>query len=160
MKLDDFDFDLPERLIATRPARPRSSARLLLAEGAMTQDRHVFDLPAILRPGDRLILNDTRVIPARLTGHRTRQSAQGAVTARIEVTLMEPQADGTWSALAKPMRKLALGETIVFSDALSAEVAALEGGLRLRFNLMGEDFDAALNAAGEDARVIGALKAV
>ena len=148
MKLDDFDFDLPERLIATRPARPRSSARLLLAQGGAIADRHVFDLPAILRPGDRLILNDTRVIPARLTGHRMRQSAQGAVTAKIEVTLMEPQADGTWSALAKPMRKLALGETVVFSEALSAEVAALEGGLRLRFNLVGEDFDAALNASG------------
>jgi S-adenosylmethionine:tRNA ribosyltransferase-isomerase len=61
---------------------------------------------------------------------------------------MEPQADGTWSALAKPLRKLALGETVVFSDDLSAEVATLEGGLRLRFNLTGDDFDAALNAAG------------
>ncbi len=148
MKLDDFDFDLPEELIATRPARPRSSARLLYAHGPATQDRHVFDLPSILRPGDRLILNDTRVIPARLTGHRTRQSAQGAVTAKIEITLLEPQADGTWSALGKPMRKLAVGETITFSDVLSADVHALEGGLRLRFNLAGDDFDAALNASG------------
>jgi S-adenosylmethionine:tRNA ribosyltransferase-isomerase len=148
MKLDDFDFDLPEELIATRPARPRSSARLLVADGPETRDAHVYDLPKILRPGDRLILNDTRVIPARLTGTRLRQSAQGPVTARIEVTLMEPQADGTWSALAKPLRKLALGETVVFSDDLSAEVAALDGGLRLRFNLSGDDFDAALNVAG------------
>lgn len=148
MKLDDFDFDLPEDLIATRPARPRSSARLLYANGPQTEDRHVFDLPGILRRGDRLILNDTRVIPARLTGTRRRQSAQGSVTAKIEVTLMEPQADGTWSALAKPMRKLALGETIVFSDELSADVAELGAGLRLRFNLTGADFDAALNASG------------
>ena len=148
MKLEDFDFDLPEALIATRPARPRSSARLLHADGAGTHDRHVYDLPQILRPGDRLILNDTRVIPARLTGHRTRQSAQGAVTAKIEVTLMEPQADGTWSALAKPMRKLALGEIIIFSNDLSAEVDSLDQGLRLRFNVTGDDFDAALNAAG------------
>jgi S-adenosylmethionine:tRNA ribosyltransferase-isomerase len=148
MKLDDFDFDLPEDLIATRPARPRSSARLLVAEGAAIRDARVFDLPQILRRGDRLILNDTRVIPARLTGTRRRESAQGEVTAKIEVTLMEPQADGTWTALAKPLRKLGLGEHVVFSDALSAEVAALEGGLRLRFNLAGEDFDAALNAAG------------
>jgi S-adenosylmethionine:tRNA ribosyltransferase-isomerase len=148
MKLDDFDFDLPEELIATRPARPRSSARLLVAEGAQTRDAHVRDLPTILRRGDRLILNDTRVIPARLTGHRTRQGAQGPATARVEVTLMEPQADGTWSALARPLRKLALGERVVFSDALSAEVAALEGGLRLRFNVSGGDFDAALEAAG------------
>ncbi|MBF9061141.1 tRNA preQ1(34) S-adenosylmethionine ribosyltransferase-isomerase QueA [Rhodobacterales bacterium HKCCSP123] len=148
MKLDDFDFDLPEGLIATRPARPRSSARLLVADGPQTRDAHVYDLPRILRRGDRLILNDTRVIPARLTGRRTKESAQGQVTAKIEVTLMEPQADGTWSALAKPLRKLALGETVVFSDDLSAEVAALEGGLRLRFNLAGSDFDAALEAAG------------
>ena len=148
MKLEDFDFDLPEGLIATRPARPRSSARLLLAEGGGTLDRHVYDLPGILRRGDRLILNDTRVIPARLTGQRTRQSAQGEVTAKIEVTLMEPQADGTWSALAKPMRKLKVGEKIIFSSDLSADVEAMEPGLRLRFNLGGEDFDAALNAAG------------
>ena len=148
MKLEDFDFDLPEALIATRPARPRSSARLLHADGAVTHDRHVYDLPQILRPGDRLILNDTRVIPARLTGHRTRQSAQGAVTAKIEVTLMEPQADGTWSALAKPMRKLVLGEIIIFSKDLSAEVDSLDQGLRLRFNVTGDDFDAALNASG------------
>jgi S-adenosylmethionine:tRNA ribosyltransferase-isomerase len=148
MQLDDFDFDLPEALIATRPARPRSAARLLVADGASTRDAHVRDLPSILRRGDRLILNDTRVIPARLTGHRTRRGAQGEATARIEVTLMEPQSDGTWSALARPLRKLAAGETVVFSDDLSADVVALEDGLRLRFNLSGEDFDAALNAAG------------
>jgi S-adenosylmethionine:tRNA ribosyltransferase-isomerase len=148
MKLDDFDFHLPETLIATRPARPRSSARLLLAQGDSIADRHVYDLPDILQPGDRLILNDTRVIPARLAGTRRRQSAQGEVSAKIEVTLLEPQADGTWSALAKPLRKLALGETVVFSPDLSAEVAALEGGLRLRFNLSGHDFDTALEQAG------------
>jgi S-adenosylmethionine:tRNA ribosyltransferase-isomerase len=87
------------------------------------------------------------VIPARLSGTR-RASAQGEVTAKIEVTLMEPQADGTWSALAKPLRKLALGETVVFSDGPLGGGAALEGGLRLRFNLSGDDFDAALNEAG------------
>lgn len=148
MKLEDFDFDLPEALIATRPARPRSSARLLHAEAGRIDDRHVHDLPAVLRPGDRLILNDTRVIPARLTGTRPRDSAQGPVTAKIEVTLLEPQADGTWSALGKPMRKLKIGETILFSDDLSAEVVAMDDGLRLRFNLSGSDFDTALNAAG------------
>ncbi len=148
MKLEDFDFDLPEALIATRPARPRSAARLLVAEGAVTRDMHVHDLPDVLRPGDRLVLNDTRVIPARLNGTRTRDSAQGIVTAKVEVTLLEPQADGTWTALAKPLRKLAVGETVVFSDDLHAEVAGLADGLRLRFNLGGADFDMALNAAG------------
>lgn len=148
MKLDDFDFDLPEELIATRPAKPRSSARLLHAVGDSFHDMHVHDLPDLLGPGDRLILNDTKVIPARLFGRRWRDSAQGRVSAKIEVTLLEPQADGSWSALAKPLRKLAPGESVDFDAGLSAEVVGLEGGLRLRFNLAGEAFDAALNQAG------------
>ncbi|MBO6603647.1 MAG: tRNA preQ1(34) S-adenosylmethionine ribosyltransferase-isomerase QueA [Roseicyclus sp.] len=148
MNLNDFDFDLPEGRIATRPARPRSSARLLLADGPRTEDRYVYDLPDILRPGDRLVLNDTKVIPARLSGVRWRDTGTEIVKAKVEVTLLEPQADGSWSALAKPLRKLAIGEKVVFSDDLSAEVTALEAGLHLRFNLKGTDFDAALNAAG------------
>ena len=76
MKLSDFDFDLPEDLIATRPASPRSSARLLVADGDRIQDAIVRDLTDWLRPGDRLVLNDTRVIPARLSGTRTRDGAQ------------------------------------------------------------------------------------
>ena len=148
MKLSDFDFDLPAHLIATRPARPRSSARLLRAEGGRIEDRQVGDLPDILRPGDLLVLNDTKVIPARLTGTRTRASAQGEVTARIEVTLLEPAAEG-WRALAKPLRKLRPGEVIRFGEALSAEVAEIgEGGLRLVFDAAGEAFDAALNRVG------------
>lgn len=148
MKLSDFDFDLPPSLIATRPARPRTSARLLLAEGAMVQDRRVSDLPDILRAGDVLVLNDTKVIPARLTGTRTRQTPQGEAVARIEVTLLEPAADG-WRALAKPLRKLREGEVIRFGDALSAEVAAIaEGELRLRFDAQGDAFDAAIQQVG------------
>ena len=146
MKLTDFDFDLPEALIATRPARPRRAARLLVAEGDAIADSTVADLGAWLRAGDRLVLNDTRVIPARLSGTRARAGGQGA---RIEVTLLEPQADGTWSALVKPLRKLREGEEVVFSGALSAMLVAREGGqARLRFNLAGADFDAALDAAG------------
>ena len=149
MKLDDFDFDLPDALIATRPVRPRSAARLLLAQGDAIADRHVFDLPDILRPGDRLVINNTRVIPARLTGQRLRDSAQGPVTAKVEVTLMEPHASGGWRAMAKPLRKLAPGERIVFSPDLSAQVA--EKGpedVVLLFDRTGDDFDAALAAAG------------
>ncbi|MEY4697954.1 MAG: hypothetical protein RIT14_2382 [Pseudomonadota bacterium] len=150
MKLTDFDFDLPEALIATRPARPRTHARLLLAEGDSIADRHVYDLVDIFRPGDRLVLNNTRVIPARLTGHRSRASAPGAppATAKIEVTLLEPQAEG-WRALAKPLRKVAVGEVITFSPRLSATVAEKsDADLRLVFNLLGDDFDAALAEAG------------
>lgn len=149
MKLDDFDFDLPEGLIATRPARPRTAAKLLLAEGDRIRDLHVADLVDLFRPGDRLVLNNTKVIPARLSGTRTRMTGQGEVTAKVEITLLEPQASGEWTALAKPLRKLKEGETIRFSEALSAEVLAIEAAqLRLAFNLSGPDFDAALAAAG------------
>ena len=72
MQLSDFDFDLPEELIATRPVRPRPRARLLVADGAETCDARVEDLLHWLRPGDRLVLNDTKVIPARLRGERRR----------------------------------------------------------------------------------------
>ena len=144
MKLSDFDFDLPEGLIATRPARPRTSARLLLARGAAVQDLHVQDLIAIFQPGDRLVLNNTRVIPARLSGRRMRDG----IEARVEITLLAAEG-GLWRALAKPLRKLKLGEEIVFSDALRASVAQRgETDLCLSFNLAGDAFDAGLSAAG------------
>src|SRR5690554_695893 len=115
MNLSDFDFDLPEALIATRPVKPRSAARLLVAEGDAITDAHVRDLTQWLRPGDRLVLNDTRVIPARLSGLRHRSGAAGETAAKIEVTLLEPRAGGLWSALIKPLKKLRDGEEIVFS---------------------------------------------
>jgi S-adenosylmethionine:tRNA ribosyltransferase-isomerase len=149
VKLSDFDFDLPEELIATRPARPRSSARLLVAEGDAIRDAIVRDLGDWLRPGDRLVLNDTAVIPARLSGVRRREGAQGSTQARIEVTLLEPGPQGDWSALVKPLKKLREGEVIVFGAGLEAElVGRSDGQGLLRFNLEGEAFDAALNAAG------------
>lgn len=149
MKLSDFDFDLPETLIATRPAKPRSSARLLVAQGADIADHHVYDLVDILQPGDRLVLNDTRVIPARLSGLRHRDSAEGPVQARIEVTMLEPRAQGQWAALIKPLKKVHDGETIVFSDQLSAKVLSRQDGQALiEFNLTGDDFDDALARAG------------
>ncbi|GAW33410.1 S-adenosylmethionine:tRNA ribosyltransferase-isomerase [Roseovarius sp. A-2] len=149
MKLSDFDFDLPEALIATRPVRPRRAARLLVAQGDAIHDATVADLGQWLRAGDRLVLNDTKVIPARLSGRRRRAGVQGESEARIEVTLLEPGADGTWSALIKPLRKVAEGEEIVFSEVLSAVLEAKEEGqARLLFNLTGDDFDAALDAAG------------
>ena len=150
MQLSDFDFHLPEDLIATRPAKPRTAARLLLAEGDGIEDRLVADLVDLLRPGDRLVLNNTKVIPARLMGQRWRNSAQGRVVAKIEVTLLEPQAAGGWRALAKPLRKVNPGEVIVFSDQLSAMVTRKgETDLGLEFNLTGDDFDAALAEAGD-----------
>lgn len=149
MQLSDFDFALPEELIATRPARPRSAARLLVAEGDRIADRIVADLPGLLQPGDLLVLNDTRVIPARLTGTRSRASADGPSEARIEVTLLEPAPGGVWRALAKPLRKLRQGEVIRFGEGLSAEVEAIaDGALTLRFDAEGGALDAALEAVG------------
>ncbi len=108
-------------------------------------DLHVYDLPRVLRAGDRLVLNNTRVIPARLTGRRTR----GAAEARVEVTLLEPTASGAWRALARPLRKLHPGDEIAFSPRLSAEILARDASdAMLQFNLTGEDFDAALAEAG------------
>ena len=145
MNLSDFDFDLPEALIATRPARPRSAARLLVADGHGLRDLFVRDLVDQFRAGDRLILNNTRVIPARLFGTRQRLDA----VAKVEVTLLEPLAQG-WRALAKPLRKVQVGEVIRFSDDLSATVAQKsETDLTLAFNLTGPDFDAALQGAGQ-----------
>ncbi|MEC7760557.1 MAG: tRNA preQ1(34) S-adenosylmethionine ribosyltransferase-isomerase QueA [Pseudomonadota bacterium] len=145
-RLSDYDFDLPEDLIATRPAKPRSSARLLVAEPDRLTDAIVTDLTQWLQPGDRLVLNDTKVIPARLEGTRTR----GEATARIEVTLLAPDATpGAWSALVKPLRKVKDGESIDFPAGLSATVVSRsEGQAVLTFNLTGDAFDAALAEAG------------
>ncbi|WP_068116667.1 tRNA preQ1(34) S-adenosylmethionine ribosyltransferase-isomerase QueA [Tropicimonas marinistellae] len=149
MRLSDFDFDLPEALIATRPASPRTAARLLVARPGSLTDSHVFDLPDFLRPGDRLVLNNTRVIPARLTGLRRRAGAEGPTEARIEVTLLDPRGDGTWAALAKPAKKVRDGEEIQFAPGFSARVLGrADGQLTLAFSCEGEDFDRALDGAG------------
>jgi S-adenosylmethionine:tRNA ribosyltransferase-isomerase len=125
MKLSDFDFDLPDELIAQRPADPRDSARLLHVprDGAFG-DLGVRDLRDLLRPGDVLVVNDTRVIPARLTGRRG--------DAKVEVTLhkrLEPsEGCAAWAAFARPARRLRVGDTIRFADGFAAVVRCREGG--------------------------------
>jgi S-adenosylmethionine:tRNA ribosyltransferase-isomerase len=149
MHLSDFDFDLPDALIATRPVSPRSAARLLVAEGTRISDAVVRDLPDWLREGDRLVLNDTKVIPARLSGERLRQSDVGETRAGMEVTLLEPKPGGRWAALIKPLRKLNIGERIAFRAGLEAVCVEKDAGQAvLEFNLIGDDFDAALDQAG------------
>ncbi len=151
MQLSDFDFDLPDRLIATRPARPRRSAKLLVAQGDSITDSTVADIGAFLRPGDRLILNDTKVIPARLNGtrHRETDDPSSAGGARIEVTLLDTTPDGDWRAMVKPLKKLRDGEEIVFDAGLRATCIGRQDGQGiLRFNLEGDAFDTALNEAG------------
>ena len=150
MKLSDFDFELPEDLIATRPMNPRSAAKLLFAEGDAFHDKTVGDLLDLFQAGDRLVLNNTRVIPARLNGVRKRHGVQGGSgEAKIEVTLLDPDADGCWSALIKPLRKVQVGEVITISDQFHAELREkCDGQAILRFNLTGDAFDGALETAG------------
>jgi S-adenosylmethionine:tRNA ribosyltransferase-isomerase len=150
MRVDDFDFDLPEALIALRPARPRSASRLLHAHGDAIEDRGFADLPAILRPGDMLVFNDTKVIPARLTGIRKRETADGTGEAKIEATLIVRDGADAWRALAKPAKRLRPGDRIRFGDALSAEVVGKgeAGETLLRFDRSGPDLDAAIAVAG------------
>ena len=132
MKVDLFDFELPRRFIADRPASPRDSARLLDLTGEAFADRIVRDLPELLQPGDLLIGNNTKVIPARLDGLR------GDV--RIEVTLHMRTADNEWLAFAKPGKRLKEGSRIDFADGFSAEVMEKRDGgeIRLSFNCGGE----------------------
>ncbi len=138
----DFDFDLPPERIAQHPARPRDAARLLRVAPEGLEDWVMRDLPALLAPGDVMVANDTRVIPAQLAARRGE--------ARIGITLDRPLADGTWHALARNARRLRIGDRIVCDGGLSAEVRARnpDGGVILRFDRDGEAFAAALREAG------------
>ena len=150
MKLSDFNFNLPDSLIALRPVRPRPASRLLVAADGGIEDKRFFDLPKYLRPGDRLVLNDTKVFPARLTGQRRRISDQGVTYASLEVTLLSLDEEGNWLSLAKPGRRVREGETVVFSPNLSAEVLSKStDGNKIRFSLSGDAFDKELTRLGQ-----------
>jgi len=156
MQLADFDFHLPEDRIALRPANPRDSARLLLVgPGAPFRDLAVRDLPGLLRAGDVLVVNDTRVIPARLKGVRVRGESRVAV----EATLHQQKAGHVWTAFMRPGKRLAAGDRIVFGEAddracflgaLDATVREKgEGGeVTLAFDLAGPDLMAAIAERG------------
>ena len=150
MKLEDFDFELPTDLIALRPKTPRVSARLLVATDNTIDDLIVSDLVNLLRPGDRLVLNNTKVIPARLSGTRTRTiSAKNIVTAKIAINLIERIAKDTWVALVKPLRKLNLGEIIDLGLGLNAKITHKSNGTAtLCFNKSGQELDESLYAIG------------
>src|SRR5690606_27153012 len=113
MQIDQFDFELPPERIALRPAEPRDAARLLVVRpGAPAEDRGIRDLPDLLRPGDQLVVNDTRVIAANLVGRRVGRGAE----AKISVTLIQRLDGSRWRALAKGAGKLAPGDVIRFGD--------------------------------------------
>ncbi|MBL8543026.1 MAG: tRNA preQ1(34) S-adenosylmethionine ribosyltransferase-isomerase QueA [Hyphomonadaceae bacterium] len=156
MRVDLFDFELPDELIALRPVRPRDSARLLhVPVSGGFEDLLVRDAPKLFRAGDLLVFNDTRVIPARLSGVREREGS--AVS--VEATLLKRLSPSTWTAFAKPGKRLKEGDRIRFgastdraclAGALDAVVAAKgeEGEITLRFDLAGPDLDMAIAAAG------------
>src|SRR5579864_2027492 len=143
MHLADFDFELPRELIADRPKEPREAARLLVlpAAGGL-DDRHIADLPALLLPGDLLVFNDTKVIPARLVGRR------GMAT--IEITLARDLGGGAWRVYARGAKRLRPGERIAFAADFAAEIVEKTpaGEVILRFDCEGEAFRAALARYG------------
>lgn len=143
MRVDLFDFDLPDELIATHPVEPRDAARLLVVGPGGRLEHRVFrDLPDLLRPGDLLVVNDTRVIPARLIGRK----GEG----RVEVTLVQPAGEGTWRALARPARKLGVGTLLAFADGFHATVVAKGnmGEVILAFDTGGVDLAVLLERHG------------
>ena len=139
MLVSDFDFELPPELIAQAPLADRAGARMLVVDRAKGtfEDRRFREFPSFLRPGDCLVLNDSRVFPSRLFGHRVLADGTAA-TGKVEVFLTKPISEDrlTWLALVHPGRKVRTGERIVFSEELSAEVLGRgefgERTLRLR----------------------------
>ncbi len=155
MKVDLFDFDLPEDRIALRPAAPRDSARLLVVRrGEAMADMTVRDLPGLLRPGDALVFNDTKVIPAQLSGLRRR----GEASARVDATLHMRVGADAWRAFLRPAKRVVVGDRIAFGHteniclmgALDATVEEKgEGGeVLLRFDFSGAALDEALHTVG------------
>jgi S-adenosylmethionine:tRNA ribosyltransferase-isomerase len=144
MRLSDFDYALPEALIAQEPIRPRDAARMLEVRAEGLIDRGVRDLPDLLAPGDVMVVNDTRVIPARLWGRRG--------DARVEILLNRAEGDGSWQALVRNAKRLRAGDIVAFEGAdLTARVLDNAGGgsVRLDFGSDPARLAALLETAGE-----------
>lgn len=149
MRVDAFDFSLPEDRIALRPSAPRDSARLLaVAPDGSCSHRRICDLPELLRSGDCLVLNDTKVIRARLRGQRV---GRGISEPRIEVLLHKRLSPNSFLAFARPSRKLAHGDEMRLGRTLTAQVARRgeAGEVELRFALAGVELDAQIAREGE-----------
>lgn len=160
MRVDLFDFDLPPERIAIRPVSPRDAARMLVIRSGMEPelaDAHVFDLPGLLRPGDALVVNDTRVVPARLDGVRRRASSQGEGV-QVEAMLHKRISSDRWLALARPGKRLAVGDRIAFGGGentcllgsleATVEHKGKDGEIELRFDLAGAALDDAIATIG------------
>jgi S-adenosylmethionine:tRNA ribosyltransferase-isomerase len=156
LRVSDFDFHLPEELIAQEPPAERGGSRMLVMDRASgtVHDSVFAELPSLLRAGDLLVINDSRVIPARLYGRRTLRREKETPTGRIEVMLTRPEGENQWHALVRPGRKVAIGEILVFPDSagnieLKAEVLDRGefGDRLLRFEPV-DDFYASLDRIG------------
>jgi S-adenosylmethionine:tRNA ribosyltransferase-isomerase len=158
MRVDLFDFDLPEERIALRPAEPRDSARLLVVDpnaDTALGDHCVADLPSFLRPGDAMVFNDTKVIPAQLEGIRHRDGAPGQ---QVSATLHMRAAPNRWKAFAKPGKRIKIGDRIEFGHGqnvcilgsldATVEEKGESGEITLRFDLSGPSLDEAIAAVG------------
>jgi S-adenosylmethionine:tRNA ribosyltransferase-isomerase len=149
MRVDAFDFNLPEELIALRPAVPRDGSRLLVVRpDGMLEHRAARELPQLLRAGDALVVNDSKVIPARLEGRRlARGTGEGA---KIEVMLHKRVSPSTYLAFARPAKRLRPGDRLELGSGLDAEVVARQGAeAELVFTLEGAALDAAITAQGD-----------
>ncbi|EKF57957.1 S-adenosylmethionine:tRNA ribosyltransferase-isomerase [Agrobacterium albertimagni AOL15] len=161
MRVDLFDFDLPDDNIALRPASPRDHARFLVVrpeDEPVLEDHHVYDLPSFLRPGDALVFNDTKVIPAQLEGIRHRE---GAEEIAVSCTLHMRVSTSRWKAFAKPGKRIKQGDRIDFGVGQGESAACLAGSLvatvaekgeageiTLAFDLSGPDLDQAIATVG------------
>ncbi len=152
MDLTPYDFDLPEHLIALRPVEPRETARLLLVYGdGRLEDYQIRDLPRLLREGDTLVFNDTRVIPAALRGVRPARDGNGQ-DIEVTINLAQPMdTAGQWQALARPGRRLRVGDIIRISDDFHAEITSKfeDGRIALAFSCSGAALDKALDVYGD-----------
>jgi S-adenosylmethionine:tRNA ribosyltransferase-isomerase len=154
MRTELFDFELPPDRIALRPASPRDSARLLVVHDGDLRDQTISDLPAWLRPGDQLVVNDTRVIPAQLAGRRIGRATEP----KVEATLIKRLDGSRWQALARPAKKLAPGDVIRFGNEgkvcllghldATVEAKGAEGAVTLSFSFHGPALDQAIADLG------------
>jgi len=131
MRVDLFDFDLPAELIALRPAKPRDSARLLMVEGDAISDRAILDLPQLLRAGDVLVFNDTRVIPAQLEGRRGEAS--------IGATLHKREGPREWRAFVRNAKRIRDGDIVEFGGGVSASAVERNEEGAILFHFHGEE---------------------
>jgi S-adenosylmethionine:tRNA ribosyltransferase-isomerase len=143
MRVDLFDFELPQDLIAQRPVSPRDAARLLDVAADGLHDRGVRDLPGLLRKGDLLVFNDTKVIPARLLGTRPGGG-------KVEALLIRDFGHGRWLAFARPTKRLRIGEAMAFAGGLGSTIEAKndDGSVVLAFDRAGPEFVTALEQGG------------